>query len=343
MKRIFLTLAAMIALSCDLPADSIWSGSTGSLYSIPPTASFPISMTAYSGGPVNPMNTQVPFWNNPSGDRLYDGHYGNAGDVLAGVATNSNLIGLNLIGTTGTLAGDLATQINGTYYAYIGGSDPVNASTTMTSAGTTVETTTPLAFSFFSNATAYNIAVLFADSSQDTGLAPSATVLGYYTGSLNGSLTLTPLDDAVANDPTGTLITLATNDTLEPNGYVYGFYATVCYQVTGTTCIESVTYTTGAGNYSTNMSAGNDYLGDLGYNHFALFELASGAEVLAFEDYPWAPGAANNKEGVGDFNDVMIELMPNNVDVPEPCTIDIIGLGLAALGLAYLGRREIRS
>jgi hypothetical protein len=332
----------MFALTCDLPADSIWSGSTGSLYAIPPTASFTAIMTAYTGGPVNPMNTQVPFWNNPSEDGLYDGHYANAGNVLAGVATNGNLIGMNLIGTTGTLAGDLATQINGTYYAYIGGSDPVNATMPTTAAGITAETTTPLAFSFLSNATAYNIAVLFADSSQDTGLAPSATVFGYYARSLNGSFTLTPLDDAVANDPTGTLITLATNDTLEPNGYVYGFYATVCYQVTGTICTESVTYTTGAGNYSTNMSAGNQYLGDLGYNHFALFELASGAEVLAFKDYPWALGSANNKEGVGDFNDVMIELTPNNVGVPEPCTIDIIGLGLAALGLAYLGRRGTR-
>ena len=338
MKRIFLAVGALLALSSDLPADSIWNGSTGSLYSIPPTASFTASMTAYTGGPVNPTNTQAPFWNNPSEDSRYDGHYANAGDVLAGVATNSNLIGTNLTGTTGTIAGDLATQINGSYYAYIGGSDPVNTATPTIAAGISAETTTPLAFSFLSNATAYNIAVLFADSSLNTGLAPSATVFGYYTGNSAGSLTLTPLDGAVANDPTGALITLATNDTLEPDGSVYGFYATVCYQITGAACTESVTYTTGAGNYSTNMSAGNQFLGGLGYNHFALFELASGAEVLAFKDYPWALGTTNNKEGVGDFNDVMIELTPNNVGVPEPGTIDIVGLGLAALGLAFLGR-----
>jgi hypothetical protein len=315
---------ALLALGGSATADSIASGSTGSFYAIPSTASFAGNMTPYSGGPVNTANTQIPFWNNPSEDSLYAGHSANAGDVLAGLATNSNLIGSNLAGATGTLAGDSATQINGSYYAYAGGSDPVNTT------GNATAETTALAFSFLSEATAYNIAVLFADSKQNTGLAPSATVFGYYTGSVDGSLNLTPLDGAAASDTTGSPVTLATDDTLEPDGSVYGFYVTVCYHVTGNVCTESVTYTTGAGNYSTNMSAGNAFLGALGYNHFALFELADGTEVVAVKDYPWALGNSNNKEGIGDFNDVMIELTPTTSVAPEPSSF-----GLALLGLAY--------
>jgi hypothetical protein len=337
MKQFWVATAALLALSGSLLADSISSGSTGNLYAIPSTATFAAATTAYTGGPVNTANTQVPFWNNPSEDSLYDGHFANAGDVLAGLATNSNLIGANLTGTTGTLAGDLNTQINGSYYAYTGGSDPVNLATPTTAAGVTAETTPALAFSFMSEATSYRIAVIFADSSQDTGLAPSATVFGYYTGSVDGSLTLTPVDGAVADDTTGTPVTLTTGGALAPAGSTYGFYATVCYQVTGTTCTESVTYTTGAGNYSTNMSASNQFLGGLGYNHFALFELADGSEILAFKDYPWALGSATNKEGLGDFNDLMIQLT-DPPSVPEPGTIAIVGLGLA-----YLVRKGTRS
>jgi len=333
MTSIWISFAAVLALSGSALADSIWSGSNGNLYFVSSTASFTGSKTAFSGGAGNTQSIQVPFWNNLSQDSLYDGNHTNVGDVLAGVATNSNLISANLTGTTGTLAGDLATQINGTYYASPGGSDPVNLAAPTSAAGVMSEATTPLEFSFLSSATAYHIAILFADSGQDTGLAPSATVFGYYTGAFDGSLTLAALDCAVASDTTGTPTTLETDDTLEPNGYVYGFYATVCYQVTGTICTESVTYTSGAGNYSANMSAGNQFLGALGYNHFALFELASGVEVLGFEDYPWGPGNTNNLEGIGDFNDVVIELSPNNIGVPEPCTTAPIGLGLAGLSL----------
>jgi hypothetical protein len=113
---------------------------------------------------------------------------------------------------------------------------------------------------------------------------------------------------------------------------VYGFYATVCYDVAAGVCDESVTYTTGAGNFSTNMSAGNQFLGSLGWQHFALFQLASGELVLGFEDTPWALGSANSNEGIGDFNDVIIGLT-SGAAVPEPGTMAFIGLGLAGLGL----------
>jgi hypothetical protein len=117
---------------------------------------------------------------------------------------------------------------------------------------------------------------------------------------------------------------------------VYGFYDTVCYQASAGVCTYSVTYTTGAGNWSTNAS-GNPYLGGLGWNHFALFELADGTEVLGFTDNPWGPGNANSTEGIGDFNDIVVALQPPT-STPEPGTIAVMGLGLAGLGL--LGRRR---
>jgi hypothetical protein len=75
----------------------------------------------------------------------------------------------------------------------------------------------------------------------------------------------------------------------------------------------------------------------LGWNHFALFELANGEEVLGFEDSPWAPGSTNGGEGIGDFNDIIIALSPV-VSAPEPGTIAIMGMGLAGLG--FIGRRR---
>jgi hypothetical protein len=61
-----------------------------------------------------------------------------------------------------------------------------------------------------------------------------------------------------------------------------------------------------------------------------LFQLASGNYVLGFED-----GNGMFTEGIGDFNDIVVGL----VAVPEPGTIAIMGLGLAALGV--LGRRRV--
>jgi hypothetical protein len=170
----------------------------------------------------------------------------------------------------------------------------------------------PVDFDFVSNATAYQISLLFADSSLDTGNAAQGTVFGYYAGNQFTPL-YTPVD---SNSPSVSM-------PFDPaaSGTSYGFYATVCY---GASLCE--TYTTGEGNF------GNDG-GAAGWNHFALFQLASGSYVLGFED-------TNNfgGEGFGDFNDIVVELKV--ASTPEPGTTAMMGLGLMAF--AYFWRKGTR-
>lgn len=343
MKKLWLVSAAVVALSGSMFGDAIWSGSTGTLTgnTLGLTSAYaPPNTVAWTGSPVNLANTQTPFWNNPSGDNLVDGHVANVGDVLGGLATGTNLIGSDLTGTPSTVTPNTGTQINGSYYSLTNnasGGDPVNAASPTVS-GSTVSETSALEFSFLSSATSYNIALLFADSMNNTGLASNGTVFGYYTGS-GSSISLHQISGPISNNITGVPTSLATNDVLEPNNFVYGFYATVCQGVnTNNVCNESITYTTGAGNFSNNLSSSNALLGSLGWNHFALFELASGAEVLGFEDTPWSLTSGLAAESIGDFNDLVIELTPPVSSVPEPGTMGILGLSLAGLG--FLGRRR---
>jgi len=359
MRTFWLLSAALVALSGGLLADTlaVCGNCTGTLSGnqLLVTSTYltggTFAATPYTGNPVNTTNLQIPFWNNPSADgvspALIDGHIANVGDVLAGLATGTNLIGTNLTGTPSTVTPNTGTVINGSYLALTAnngvGGDPVNVAAPTVS-GSLVSETNALEFSFTSQATAFNIALLFADSGNDTGVVGQATSFGTYLGNTPGSLSLFSLDSAVSNQTSGTPTTLATNDTLFNNaGTVYGFYATVCYTWTGTTCTASVTYTTGAGNYSTNISASganNFWLGAIGWNHFALFELANGEEVLGFTDTPWALGNSNQVAGEGDFNDFIIGLSGNVASsAPEPGTIAIMGLGLAVLG--SLGRRRL--
>jgi hypothetical protein len=166
----------------------------------------------------------------------------------------------------------------------------------------------PMAFNFVRNAAAYNISLLFADSGLDTGTASVGTVFGYYVGS-----TLTPLYTVgLTNSPTPAH---AFNPTTP--GTSYGFYATVCY-LAG----SCETYTTGAGNSGNNT-------GGAAWNHFALFQLASGSYVIGFTGQNGIFG-----ENLGDFQDVVVELQVT----PEPGTIAMIGLGFA--GIAFLRRRS---
>ncbi|HVO99121.1 MAG TPA: PEP-CTERM sorting domain-containing protein [Bryobacteraceae bacterium] len=171
----------------------------------------------------------------------------------------------------------------------------------------------PSSFSFLRSAITYNISLLFGRSSLDTGNPAVGTVFGYYVGNQ-----FTPIyDPQNTNSPTGTE---AFNPTTAGNSY--GFYATVCY---GVGACE--TYTTGNGN-SGNMG------GAAGWNHFAVFQLASGSYVIGFEDANGYYG-----ENLGDYNDVVVELQV----VPEPGTIAITGLGLAGLALWRVRQRKVRT
>jgi hypothetical protein len=328
-------------------ADTIWVGSAGSIQSVAAvTSTFTTTQAAYTGSAINTTNAQVPFWNNPSQDNLFDGHAANVGDVLAGLATNTNEIGTNLTGGAGVTTND----VHASFFAGAGGSDPMNAAAPTSVAGLGTETVVPtLEFSFMSQATAQQVSILFADSGLDTGTPGSATTFGTYlltSGACGTNCQFTPtvISNTVGNNTTGTAGS-AVADSSYGNTTVYGYYATVCYKFVSGVCTQSVTYTTGAGNFSNNITPdpnqNNNLLGALGWNHFAFFELANGTMVFGFEDSPWGLGTTNGVEGIGDFNDLIFAVTGNAPfasSTPEPGTIAIMGLGLATLGM--IGRRR---
>jgi PEP-CTERM motif len=308
MKKFLFLSAVVVVLSGSVFADTVNSlGSTAGFTTIGSTISFTTAMTGWTSSFIS-TDVQTPFWNNPSMDTLANGHLANIGDVLAGLATGTNEIGADLTGAIGT--GD---QEHGGYYGVTsGGSGDPNTGGAAETVNGMAGMTTALAFNLTRNAVAYNIALLFADSSFDTG-SGTGTVFGTYTGS-GSALTLTPLFQPATNT-TGVPVNYGN---FNPSG-TYGFYATVCYSAG-----NCETYTTGNGNFGTGTTNGGQ-----AWNHFALFQLASGNYVLGFED---ANGMFT--EGIGDFNDIVVAL----VATPEPGTIGIMGLGLAALG--FIGRRR---
>lgn len=281
MKTILIASAAIFVASGSLLADTVASA-TGAFSAFP--AGFASSTPAWINASTPPTPNGTPFWNNPSADTGAGGsHDVNIGDLL----TDS----IGFAGTPSVIGSDTVTED----FTGAGGTDPT-------------------AFNFVSSATAYSIALLFAESSLDTGNPAQGTVFGYYVGN-----TYTPLYTPTGtNSPTAGVPfdpTTAGND--------YGFYATVCY---GAGLCE--TYTTGNGNFG-NVS------GAAGWNHFALFELASGSYVIALEDTNVYGG-----EGLGDFNDVVVEL--HATTTPEPDAVALMTIGLAFLGGAYFWRKATR-
>ena len=168
----------------------------------------------------------------------------------------------------------------------------------------------PIAFDFISSGTAYDISLLFALSCLNTGNPTQGTVFGYYVGD-----TYTPLD--APRNTASPIDTQSFDPTV--SGTSYGFYATVCYAPG-----QCETYTTGNGNFG-------NVTGAAGWNHFALFQLASGSYVIGLEDSPSVSG-----ENLGDFNDVVLEIQVT----PEPGTLPIMGLGLAGLCFCVARKRR---
>jgi len=342
MRKFWLLSAALVALSGSIFADSIYlPGSNGAYFTVGSTSGFCCTAVTPES---NSANTQIPFWNNYSADAINsDTNHTNVGDILGGSSTGTNLIGTNLTGSPSVLG--TTTTVNGSYYAATNGAggDPAAVNTGLSN----TSMTPALDFSFQSTQTSFAISLLFADSGNNTGSAATgATQIGTYIMIGSTFTVATVIDSAVANNTTGSAVALSgyNPDLVVNSGTVYGFYATVCYHMTGGVCDASITYTTDNGNFVTpGSNTGNvaGWTGSLGWNHFALFNLASGEEVLGFEDSPWALSATNAVEGEGDFNDVVIGLvgnLPVTSSTPEPGTIAIMGLGLAGLGL--IGRRR---
>jgi hypothetical protein len=183
---------------------------------------------------------------------------------------------------------------------------------TMAGATDLTSGTADVPFRFVRAATAYNIVLLYANGGENTGGNAGNGVVGSSFGFYTGSTSSVIYNVNQTTSPTGLQ---SFNPTSAGNSW--GFFDIVCYAAN-----SCETYTTGDGN-------GGAYPGGAGWNHFALFQLADGNIVIGFTGQNGVFG-----EYHGDYQDTVIEL----IAIPEPGTVAIMGLGLAALGL--LGRRR---
>ncbi|GEM_PF-1747761 len=300
MKFAVYLVAASLWTGCILSADSI---------TLPSGASW--SSFNFNGSQSDPvMGSQgTPFWNNWS----YDTGAGGSHDMN---------IGYMLSGTGGFTGTDVLGADWAVAYAS-GGANSTDGD--------------PSAFTFTPSADHYTVTLLGAYSGNST-MQPYGTQFGIYYESGN-TIVYDELYGPGANSYSYTTPIDLTGSAVRTASF-YGFYATVCYgPVVGGACQNTETY------YS-DSSLNNGYVtsnpslfpaGGAAYNHFTVFALASdgsnyntGNWVIGFKDGP--VGA----EGMGDFNDVVIELAdPKDfpAPTPEPATAGVVGAGVAAFVL----------
>jgi hypothetical protein len=294
MKRLLFVAAAVVTLAGSMFADTVVC--PGCIGGT--SSAFPVNFSSLTAPftTLNPGPAAPVFWNNPSDDTGLGPSQGSSHMMNIGyVLTDTG----GMTGATSVLGSD--TPVSD--FVATGGADPA-------------------AFAFVRNATAYNVVLLFADSGEDTGSNPYAGAQGSQIGTYAGS-TMTPLYNVgLTFSPTGSQVFNP-----GPLGTQYGFYETVCYSSSAGVCTSFETYTSGNGNYGTST-------GGAAWNHFAVFQLASGSYVIGFTGQNGLYG-----ENIGDFQDTVIELqVASALSAPEPGTIAMMGLGLAALG--FVGRRR---
>ena len=303
MKRAVLFLGGCLLGTFPVFADTI-SASTGANF-------VAFGSTGFSPTQANPvMNVQgTPFWNNWSNDS----------SALFGCTSNC---------THDMNIGYMLTNSGGwTGTNVLGGDTVANALLGCSSGDPNCLGGDPTSFMLNNTGTSYALTLLAAMSGNNIG--PNGTIFGWYDVE-DGSPVLHPMFNS-----TGMITSPVPEGAFSTGlglGAQYGFYATVCYNSLLPNC-SGVSET-----FFTNAALDTGILNTLGianYNHFALFNLGSSDTnyVIAFKD-----GAGpNGNEAMGDFQDFVIELSVPAA-IPEPASLALVGLGLAAVG--FLGRRR---
>jgi hypothetical protein len=299
--RFLLGFSALLLVSGFALADTV--GGNGTFNALP--GSLGTSVSGTQG---------TPFWNNFSMDTTTG---------CAGCVAGQMNVGQLLTQTGNFSAGNLNINV-------LGGASVASDYTTTDTASDPGD---PTSFNFVRNATAYQVSLLFADSSLNESAGGQITTqIGIFDETTHTTDLLYSDIEGVSNGmtvgPTGTQAFPNIN-----NGHTYELYSVVCYARPSLPALCNTYFSdTGATPNTGNATSGLKFNGSsTEWNHFALFQLANGAGyAIGFED----SNSNLSPEGAGDFNDIVIEFQA----IPEPGTIAFMGLGLAGLGL--LGRRR---
>jgi hypothetical protein len=288
---------------------------------------------------ITQLTSGTPFWNNYSTDTAAEigtsvttaGESSACGGSTTSACSSHNMnIGYMLSGTGGFTGDNVFDNKDSvaTTYMNSNGSDPSS-------------------FTFSANPEQnYDVTLLGAFSGNSNSLSWGTQFGIYYV--VDGVTMYEQLYGPGTNSYSDT--TPINIDNIQDSGAtVIGFYATVCnYDASApqTMTPDGTAMPAGCGvtTYYSNSLLNSGFIvnnessyDDSGaYNHFALFGLTSSPDndfVVAFKDGPVT------QEGMGDFNDIVVEFADPALAAPEPATLGIVGLGLTLLGI----RRRRRS